>query len=117
METHIMDSLAQALMRRLVASRLVGALSSVNFIEADVLLSPAGVPIMAHPPALDSDLDFASFVEASLAHNRTASNPRIGVKLDFKDPGAVPLCLGILEEAGFGRSGIPLMLNADVWRG
>ena len=34
----------------------------VDFVEADLLLSPEGILIMAHPPATTSDLTFEAFL-------------------------------------------------------
>ena len=93
-----------------------------HMIEADILMGTLCeekgrvVPIMAHPPHTESDLDFESFLRIVAEHNR--SNPerkKLGIKLDFKDPAAVPLCLESLKgkECDFPT----VWLNADIWQG
>jgi len=44
---------------------LEGALAkpTPNFIEVDISTSPAGIPIAAHPPKLESDLSFVELVK------------------------------------------------------
>ena len=66
-------------------------------LEADILLRGQGtsqqqlVPIMAHPPATDSDLTFIEWL------NYTKSTGK-GLKLDFKSIESVELCLQQLKE-------------------
>ena len=94
-----------------------GQPGAVTMIEADLLVSSRGETIMAHPPALESDLSMLEFVRAVAAENRarfaaataspaaaavaaaaTANVPLlIGIKLDFKDPAAVSPTLRALH--------------------
>lgn len=55
-------------------------------VEADVVVgklnttsNQTGIPIMAHPPANESDLSLENFLDLSIHSNSTK-----GIKLDFK---------------------------------
>lgn len=72
-------------------SRLRKALSdpTIMMIEADVVLGflkfnngSSRIPIMAHPPAQESDLSLQMFLE--ITNNFIAKNMKKGIKLDFK---------------------------------
>lgn len=57
----------------------------IMMIEADVVMgtvtgSPEVVPIMAHPPANQSELSLSQFLAIALAAGQTKK----GIKLDFK---------------------------------
>jgi len=97
--------------------------SGAHFIEADVLMSAASVPIMAHPPALESDLTLASFLQITAEHNKAQPwSSCVALKLDFKDPAAVGPSLDLLESSAYWgaapESGTPpVWLNADVLPG
>lgn len=60
-------------------------------IEADIVLgtlstsnSTQPIPVMAHPPAVTSDLSLESFLTQILEFNNKNSTNKKGVKLDFK---------------------------------
>lgn len=59
---------------------------NIHMLEADVLLSHEGQVIMAHPPALQSDLMFSDFIIGVCMHNQIHPERPKGVKLDFKVP-------------------------------
>ncbi len=59
---------------------------NIHMIEADVLLSKDGQVIMAHPPAVQSNLMFSDFIIGVCMHNQIHPERPKGVKLDFKVP-------------------------------
>jgi len=71
-------------------------------LEADVLLGTVigggseKVPIMAHPPDLESDLSLQQFLDQVLLAN--TNGKRKGIKLDFKALEVVPLALEMLGQ-------------------
>lgn len=71
-------------------------LDRVHGIEADIILQNEGtpqqalLPVMAHPPVLDSDLTLEEFLNIVLAHEKSI------VKLDFKSMRSVELSLQII---------------------
>ena len=70
--------------------------SGVDMIEADVMLSlESDAIIMCHPPHTTSDLTLAQFLTRVAAAN--SQGLLVGIKLDFKDPAAVPLALAVLQ--------------------
>jgi Uncharacterized conserved protein (DUF2181) len=77
-------------------------LDEMMMLEADVLmgtLTGGGteqIPIMAHPPALESDLSLQNFLDGVVAAN--TNGKRKGIKLDFKALAAVPLALEMLGQ-------------------
>jgi len=95
----------------------------VHMMEADILMGRhesrdalnVPVPIMAHPPAISSDLSFVEFTRAVREHHAKGGR-RVGVKLDFKDPLAVAPVLQNLTSEGLGVDS-PVWVNADIWRG
>lgn len=107
---------SQALLSAALAS------GETTMLEADVLTTTDGMhAIMAHPPRRKSDLTLKSFLHQVLTHNRafTAEEHRtipVGIKLDFKDPDAVPLAMEHLL-ANWKEDSVPLWLNADVFQG
>ncbi len=96
---------------------------NVMMLEADVSLgrlsgpSSSGeiVPIMAHPPHKTSDQTVGMFLDAIVDATR---NDRVkkGIKLDFKDMGAVEDTLQAIK-AMDTQMNFPLWLNADVLPG
>ena len=105
---------SQALLRQSLAD------STINFLEADVMLSasdPAmGVPIMCHPPARESDLTLQDFIAQVRLHNTRPHTIPKGIKLDFKEPRAVPMAVQLLQKEALG--GIrDLWMNADIVEG
>ena len=83
-------------------------------LEADVLTKhnlPNGEPIMAHPPATESNLTLAKFLEQTLYSSK-------GIKLDFKTMEAVEPSLKLLLNMTNGRKiKIPIWINADILPG
>jgi len=88
-------------------ARLEAALvdPGVHFVEGDISLGENGQVIMAHPPALTSDLPFTDWLHATVAAGK-------GAKLDFKTPAVVEQCLMEAKRAAQGK--IPLIVNADL---
>ena len=95
--------------------------AGIHFFEADILLRRGGagteaavgpmVPIMAHPPATDSDLTLAEFLDRS-------SSRQIGIKLDFKTDEAIRGSVDVLSQYQRKRIAMatpnPLWMNADI---
>ena len=87
------------------------------FLEADILLDgqdtdkQTDVPIMAHPPAIHSDITFSEWVDR-------VSDTRKGMKLDFKSLESVAPALEILKmKHEEGKITQPVWLNADILTG
>lgn len=74
-------------------------------LEVDVRLSARGEVVLAHPPALDSDLSFTEFLRA------VAGSPQ-GIKLDLKDAEVLIPCLVALKESDAVRQ--PVIMNAGL---
>mmetsp|Transcript_15122 Transcript_15122/g.36933 ORF Transcript_15122/g.36933 Transcript_15122/m.36933 type:complete len:320 (+) Transcript_15122:54-1013(+) len=96
----------------------------IMFLESDVRMGTCGecenLPIMAHPPATQSDLTFDNYLQDIVHHNRTMtdSSRRVGIKLDFKDAAALRPCLIRLREVlGEEELKFPVWLNADIFWG
>ena len=89
----------------------------ITAIEADILLGQRGmelsVPIMAHPPAMSSDLTFKEFLDRAVVDGTRH------LKLDFKDMAAVEPCLQLLAARWpkLHSNGQGVWLNADVLPG
>ncbi|XP_073511128.1 protein FAM151B isoform X1 [Phyllobates terribilis] len=83
----------------------------VHMIEADILLRGTGdkEPIMAHPPATDSDINLQDWLADVSASNK-------GIKLDFKSLDAVVPSMKILD-AMKDNIHKPLWINADILPG
>ncbi|KAF0745845.1 hypothetical protein AaE_008367 [Aphanomyces astaci] len=70
---------------------LASALAQDQAIEADILLNSDNIPVMAHPPAIDSDLTLRAFL--------AQVEPGVGVvKLDFKSDAAFQQALPLLRD-------------------
>lgn len=71
-------------------------------LEADVSMGTITgggteqIPIMAHPPAIESDLSLQHFLDGVVTANMNGK--RKGIKLDFKALAAVPLALEMLGQ-------------------
>jgi hypothetical protein len=76
----------------------------IMMLEVDVIISDNGDVVLGHPPATDSDLSFAAFIQA-------VAGTRQGIKLDLKDPEVLIPCLNILRDSGLHQ---PVLLNAGV---
>uniref|UniRef100_A0A3P8SLV6 Protein FAM151A n=1 Tax=Amphiprion percula TaxID=161767 RepID=A0A3P8SLV6_AMPPE len=86
----------------------------VMILEADVTLRGYGtpseepVPIMAHPPAVQSDNTLDEWLDTVLASRKA-------MKLDFKALESVGLSLDLLSQKNSsGRLNRPVWLNADI---
>ena len=80
-------------------------------IEADVSIGPGGEPIMAHPPAIDSDLSLQQFLDIVIAE--TEAGARKGIKLDFKAIEIVEPSLKMVKQVE-SKLNFPVWLNADI---
>ncbi|XP_037683069.1 protein FAM151A [Choloepus didactylus] len=92
--------------------------TDVMVFEADVNVegiytaNETGVPIMAHPPDIYSDITLQQWLEAVL------SSSQKGIKLDFKSIKAVGPSLDILRQlTEEGRVRRPVWINADILNG
>jgi hypothetical protein len=117
------------------------ATETVLMLEADVILSQDNPPIaiMGHPPSKISDITFKEWLNEVLNHQqqrkeegeeqqqetntgkeerKKKKNRKIGVKIDFKDPGAVEECLLELKRRGNEvaemGSNFGIWLNSDI---
>eukprot|EP01121_Diplochlamys_sp_Union-15-3_P021519 TRINITY_DN8744_c0_g1_i1.p1 TRINITY_DN8744_c0_g1~~TRINITY_DN8744_c0_g1_i1.p1 ORF type:complete len:247 (-),score=37.56 TRINITY_DN8744_c0_g1_i1:7-747(-) len=98
-----------------ILSKALTTFPLVNMLEADIMMSGniPSVPIMCHPPKVESDLTFKDFItEVHLFNQKNLG--KVGVKLDFKDPRAVEPCLEFLNTLDFQS---PVWLNADLVQG
>lgn len=87
---------------------------SILVLEGDVLMDPTtNEPIMAHPPAIFSDLSLKE-----LLTKVTSFEAPKGIKLDFKEIKVVRTSLEILDQLkkNFKRTP-PILLNADILEG
>ena len=88
---------------------------NVMMLEADVLLrgqdteNETNVPIMAHPPAIDSDNTLEEWIDTVVKTNR-------GMKLDFKYTNVLEHALKILHKKK-NLIKQPLWLNSDIFTG
>ncbi|KOC69026.1 Protein FAM151B [Habropoda laboriosa] len=97
------------------------ASDSVMMLEADVVLGKWNssenqnvnetIPVMAHPPATESDLSLEKFVSGVNEKNATK-----GVKLDFKSIEAFNASKSILDKLLHDLK-FPVFLNADILAG
>ncbi|ETV97937.1 hypothetical protein H310_09252 [Aphanomyces invadans] len=88
---------------------LAAALDKSQAIEADVLLNSGNEPVMAHPPATDSNLTLRAFLA------QVESGTGI-VKLDFKSDAAFGRALPLLREVSLSLKA-RLWINADIVQG
>jgi hypothetical protein len=103
---------------------------AVQMIEADVSrgrlnvsgggVLPIDIPVMAHPPAIFSDLSLQSFMDKVIAYNKDRPLSQMkGVKLDFKD--YFSAALGISQIGTRNTNGtlikFPFWINADILQG
>ena len=91
-------------------------------IEADVNLGVLEgtldiIPIMAHPPAVISDLSLEQFLETVIqALDQGGPGLKKGIKLDFKSNQVIEPALQILESK-LDRVQFPVWVNGDVVKG
>ncbi|KAF0717144.1 Aste57867_2468 [Aphanomyces stellatus] len=89
---------------------LASALANNLAIEADVLLNSLNIPVMAHPPAVDSDLTLADLL-SSVEFTSTCI-----VKLDFKTYDAFHASLPLISQFDAAQKD-RIWINADILRG
>lgn len=88
----------------------------VMMLEADVVMgklsnsNSTNIPIMAHPPAVESDLSLEDFLNISCNNNSSK-----GIKLDFKSNEAFENSTAILAKLRPFKC--PVFLNADILPG
>ena len=91
-----------------------GLSGDTMMLEADVLMRNNmvnGTPVMAHPPAVDSNLTLKSFLIQT-------TNSTKGIKLDFKTIEVVEPSLKMTKNVTFGQKvENPIWLNADILPG
>ncbi|CAJ1068624.1 protein FAM151B isoform X1 [Xyrichtys novacula] len=82
-----------------------------HMLEADVIIRGGDprVPIMAHPPATDSDITLREWLETVKEHEK-------GIKLDFKSLDSVSPSLILLQEV-LTELNRPVWINADILPG
>ena len=86
--------------------------TTIMMFEADVIMRynrNDTEPVMAHPPANNSDLTLSEFLHA-------LKSTRKGIKLDFKSIMAVEPAMRVLDSV-YGSTDKPLWLNADIFKG
>lgn len=70
---------------------------------------------MAHPPHREGDLTIYEWINRVLEHLKKNPEQKVGMKLDFKDPPAVPVSLSFLGQLfSISLLTIPLWINADI---
>ncbi|XP_017060446.1 protein FAM151B isoform X2 [Drosophila ficusphila] len=94
---------------------------NIDFIEADIVLGKLNgegedMPVMAHPPAVISDLTLADFLYQIMEFNRGHQGQEKGVKLDFKSIEVFEGSLDILDE-NIPNMTYPIWINADILSG
>uniref|UniRef100_A0AAG5CW47 Menorin-like domain-containing protein n=1 Tax=Anopheles atroparvus TaxID=41427 RepID=A0AAG5CW47_ANOAO len=100
--------------------------SDIQFIEADISLGyliedvtkENEIPIMAHPPAVESNLSLETFLKRILKFNREANvaSKVKGIKLDFKSIGAFERSIGIIRTS-YDMAKFDTWINADILPG
>lgn len=110
---------------------LTGALSnsSITAIETDILMGydtsvdplreRAEIPIAAHPPAIESDLSVAKFIDTATASSTTSGNRALlkHIKLDLKELRVVEPSLQEVTKVHVDGNGKMIYLNADILPG
>ncbi|XP_052896586.1 protein FAM151B isoform X1 [Anopheles moucheti] len=101
--------------------------SDIQFIEADISLGYLNddvnkeheIPIMAHPPATESDISLETFLTRILQYNREVAKETSkvkGVKLDFKSIGAFESAIDIIR-SNYDMNSFATWINADILPG
>jgi hypothetical protein len=99
--------------------------SSITAIEADIVMGhdltapdiDSVVPIMSHPPILESDLSAATFLDQVTKGKDESRVLSKHIKLDFKHFDAVEPTLQTFKSLGANGNGKIVFLNADVLEG
>ncbi|XP_070503465.1 protein FAM151B [Chironomus tepperi] len=97
--------------------------SDINFIEADIVYgylindeSKLRQPIMAHPPAEESDITLESFLHQIWDFNMNSTREKQkGIKLDFKSTDVFTNSISILNK--MWDPNYEIWLNADIYSG
>lgn len=97
---------------------------NTNFIEADILIGhlengnpQEKNPIMAHPPATQSNLSLKEFLEKCLQFNQQAKKADVkGIKLDFKSIEALESSIDLIKTL-YDTVEYPTWINADILAG
>ncbi|KAH8352286.1 hypothetical protein KR084_003166, partial [Drosophila pseudotakahashii] len=95
--------------------------ANIDFIEADIVLGKLNgegedMPVMAHPPAIISDLTLSEFLYQIMEFNRNHEGLEKGVKLDFKSIEVFEGSLDILDK-NIPSMTYPVWINADILSG
>ncbi|XP_063914706.1 protein FAM151B isoform X2 [Zophobas morio] len=97
--------------------------SSVMMLEADVIYgkingSGESIPIMGHPPAIQSDLSLEDFLTTTYNFNKDENNRdvRKGVKLDFKSTEVFTKSIDLIKQL-YNSIDYPIWINADIING
>ncbi len=97
--------------------------NSINMLEADIVLgvikgTSVVTAVMAHPPANESDLSFAMFLNQTIEYNKNRGmDEKKGIKLDFKDFGAANISIPMLKDQDSKLIQFPIWINADILPG
>ncbi|XP_061399046.1 protein FAM151B [Musca vetustissima] len=95
--------------------------SDIDMIEADIVMGKINntgpdMPVMAHPPANNSDISLESFLQQIKKYNDGNKEKMKGVKLDFKSIEVFEGALKTLEDK-IPEMTYPIWLNADIISG
>lgn len=102
---------------------------TITAIETDVLMGydtsvdplheHAEIPITAHPPAIESDLSMATFVDMATSNNENKEHRvlRKHVKLDFKELQVIEPSLKEVTKFPVDANSNMIYLNADILPG
>ncbi|XP_058057504.1 protein FAM151B-like isoform X1 [Anopheles bellator] len=100
--------------------------SDIQFIECDISLGylkedvnrENEIPIMAHPPANESDISLETFLQRVLQYNQQvgAVSKVKGIKLDFKSIGAFERSVDIIRSS-YDMAKFTTWINADILPG
>ena len=81
--------------------------NTIDIIESDIRENGQGIPVCVHPPETESDLPYIELLSQMKGSKK-------GLKLDFKDPSILEVCLQQLKQASLTQ---PILLNADILQG
>jgi hypothetical protein len=87
----------------------------IHMIEADVGFCE-NKAVMAHDQPTKDSYPFSNLLHTLVERNKTTTNHKIGLKIDFKDPRAVSSVLNELGALDW-RGEFPVWLNCDALQG
>lgn len=98
---------------------------SITAIEADIVMGrdtsaqycDSILPIMAHPPSVESDLSAATFLDEATKTEKAERRLTKHLKLDFKEFDAVEPTLEVFKSLKVENNGKIVYLNADIIEG